>query len=258
MTRLPRAFLDLPIAHRAFHDRAAGRPENSREAVRAAVAAGYAVEIDIQTSSDGVPMVFHDYDLKRLTGETGRIARRPARELTTIPLLDGASCIPTLEAILEEVAGRVPVLVEIKDPDGSMGREVGRIERAVARALAGYAGPVAVMSFNPHSVAEFAMAAPDIARGLTTCAFERLNWPRLHGPTRKQLRAIPDFDRLEAAFISHRWSDLGRARVAELRAQGAAVLCWTVRTPQDEAAARMLAQNVTFEGYAAPIPVASA
>ncbi|MGC9420615.1 MAG: glycerophosphodiester phosphodiesterase family protein, partial [Rhodovulum sp.] len=227
MTPLPRAFLDLPIAHRALHDRAAGRPENSIEAVRAAVAAGYGIEVDIQGSADGVPMVFHDYDLKRLTGETGRIARRNARELTEIRLTGGQTGIPTLEAVLEQVAGRVPLLVEIKDPDGAMGREVGRIERAVARAVSGYAGPLAVMSFNPHSVADFAMAAPDVARGLTTCAFERLHWPRLHAPTRKLLRGIPDFDRIEAAFISHRWSDLARPRVAELRDRGAAVLCWT-------------------------------
>ena len=66
---LPRAFLDRPIAHRALHDKAAGRPENSRAAVRAAVQQGYGIEIDLQLSRDGQAMVFHDYDLKRLTGD---------------------------------------------------------------------------------------------------------------------------------------------------------------------------------------------
>ncbi|MCE8472442.1 phosphodiesterase, partial [Rhodovulum sulfidophilum] len=69
MSPLPPAFLTAPLAHRALHDRAAGRPENSVEAVRAAIAGGYGIEIDIQPSADGVPMVFHDYDLARLTGE---------------------------------------------------------------------------------------------------------------------------------------------------------------------------------------------
>ena len=69
---LPADFLSLPIAHRAYHDRAARRPENSRAAIRAAISEGYAIEIDIQPSADGVAMVFHDYDLRRLTGVPGR------------------------------------------------------------------------------------------------------------------------------------------------------------------------------------------
>ncbi|TCO73498.1 glycerophosphodiester phosphodiesterase family protein [Rhodovulum euryhalinum] len=253
MTALPPAFLAAPIAHRALHDRTAGRPENSIEAVRAAVAAGFGIEIDIQPALDGAPMVFHDYDLKRLTGATGAISQRSRAELRELPLLGGVCAIPTLEDVLDEVAGRVPLLIEIKDQDGAMGRGVGPLERAVARVLAGYDGPVALMSFNPHSVAELAEAAPDIPRGLTTCAYQRPGWPALPGPVRRLLRAIPDFDRVDAAFISHRWSDLARPRVAELKAQGAAILCWTTRSPRDEAAARSVAQNVTFEGYVPPL-----
>ena len=69
MTRvaLPDSFLRLPITHRALHHRAAGRIENSPQAIRAAVAAGYGIEVDLQLSADGVPMVFHDEVLDRLT-----------------------------------------------------------------------------------------------------------------------------------------------------------------------------------------------
>jgi glycerophosphoryl diester phosphodiesterase len=70
--KLPAEFLSLPVAHRALHDVTDGRPENSRAAIRAAIAAGYAIEIDLQYSSDGCPMVFHDDDLDRLTGSGGR------------------------------------------------------------------------------------------------------------------------------------------------------------------------------------------
>lgn len=90
MTALPPALLARPIAHRAYHDRAAGRPENSPEAVRAAAERGYAIEIDIQPSADGVPMVFHDYDLKRLTGATGPVSARPATELGRLTLIGGS------------------------------------------------------------------------------------------------------------------------------------------------------------------------
>ncbi|MBK5934584.1 glycerophosphoryl diester phosphodiesterase [Rhodovulum imhoffii] len=243
MTALPAAFRTTPLAHRALHG--AGLPENSLGAIRAAVAAGYGIEIDVQPSLDGAAMVFHDYDLKRLTGESGPIAARPAKALEALSLRAGGP-IPTLERVLEDIAGRVPLLIEVKDQDGAMGPNVGPLERAVARALVGYRGAVAVMSFNPYAVAALADAAPHIPRGLTTCAFTAKHWPRLPAATRRRLRAIPDYTRVGAGFISHRWADL--PRVAEFADRGA-LLCWTVRSRAEETTARRVAHNVTFEGY---------
>ncbi|HSF64586.1 MAG TPA: glycerophosphodiester phosphodiesterase family protein [Paracoccaceae bacterium] len=251
---LPPAFLRAPIAHRALHDRAARRPENSRAAVRAAVSAGYGIEIDLQLSRDGQAMVFHDEDLARLTGQPGALADRTAAELSAIPLLDADDGIPTLPEVLALVAGRVPLLIEIKDQTLTMAPTDGRLEQATARALAGYGGPVAVMSFNPHAIATMARLAPDVPRGLTTSAYDPEDWAPLPPATCARLRDIPDYDATGAAFISHEWRDLPRPRVAQLRDQGAAVLCWTIRSPQDEATARRIALNVTFEGYAAAIP----
>jgi len=251
MIPLPPAFTSAPIAHRAYHHRAAGRPENSLAAIRAAITAGYGIEIDIQRASDGVPMVFHDYDLRRLTGEKGLVAQRPAADLARLPLLGGSEGIPTLEAVLDLVAGRVPLLIEIKDQAGEMGEAVGPLERAVAHQLSAYRGAAAVMSFNPHAIAILAEAAPEIPRGLTTCSFQAARWPELPRPVRRRLRGIPDYERVGASFVSHRWSDLARPRLAELRAAGATLLCWTVRSPGEETIARRLADNVTFEGYAA-------
>ena len=251
---LPEAFLATPIAHRALHDRAAGRPENSRAAVRAAVAAGYGIEIDIQPSADGVPMVFHDYDLRRLTGVPGRVRAFTARELGATRLLDAEDGIPTLAEVLEIVGGAVPLLIELKDQDGAMGTDVGPMERAVAELLRAYQGPVAVMSFNPHAVAAFHAAAPGIPVGLTTSAYRAEDWPLLPAAVRERLTLIPDYDAVGGCFISHEAADLGAARVAELKAHGAAILCWTIRSAKAEALARTIAQNVTFEGYAALIP----
>jgi glycerophosphoryl diester phosphodiesterase len=251
---LPEGFLNLPVAHRALHDGAAGRPENSRAAVQAAVDAGYAVEIDVQPSSDGVPMVFHDYHLNRLTEAAGSLRARMAAELKAIRLRGSDETIPTLAEILALVSGRVPVLIEIKDQDGDMGPVVGALETAVAALIALCKGPVAVMSFNPHSMAVMAGAAPQIARGLITSAYDPADWPLLSARTRDVLRGIPDYDEVGASFISHEATDLGRARVADLKARGAAVLCWTIRSPQAEAEARKIAANVTFEGYRPGFP----
>lgn len=246
---LPETFLKAPIAHRGFHDRSRGRPENSLAAFRAAIAAGYGIECDIQPSADGVPMVFHDYDLKRLTGTPGRIRGRTAAELGAMTLTGGEKGIPTLAEMLDQVAGRVPVLIEIKDQDGAMGTDVGPLEEAVAAALTDYEGPVAVMSFNPNSMAAFGTAAPGVPRGLVTSAYGAEDWPLLPRAVRDRLREIPDYDRVGASFISHEAADLSRPRVAALKALGAGLLCWTIRSAEAESEARRIADNVTFEGY---------
>ncbi|MEI4473431.1 glycerophosphodiester phosphodiesterase family protein [Frigidibacter sp. MR17.24] len=247
-------FLRLPVAHRAWHDRAAGRPENSRAAIRAAVAAGYAIEIDLQPSAENRPMVFHDYDLKRLTGRPGKINAFTADELAATRLIDAEDGIPSFAEVLEIVAGRVPLLVEIKDQDGAMGPDTRGFEAEVAAALGTYAGPLAVMSFNPHAVAAFHAARPDIAVGLTTSSYRPTDWVFLPAAACDALREIADYDRVGASFISHEHDDLARPRVAELKAAGAGILCWTIRSTEAEAAARMVAHNVTFEGYRALIP----
>jgi len=253
MPNLPPALRLLPIAHRALHDRSQRRPENSPAAIRAAVQAGYAIEIDLQLSSDGIAMVFHDDHLDRLTAAKGPVSARTAAELAQIALHDCDDPIPSFAQVLELVAGRVPLLVELKDQTGDIGQSDGRLESAVARDLAGYRGPLAVMSFNPSMMAHMARLAPDVPRGITTSAFLG-DWVPLPEPTRDRLRAIPDYDAVGACFISHEWRHLDMPRVAELAAQGADILCWTVKSPRAETMARTLACNITFEGYAAGFP----
>ena len=253
MNPLPPEFLTRPLAHRGYHDKARGLPENSRAAFEAAIAAGYGIELDVQLSKDHHAMVFHDYQLDRLTPDTGPVRNHSRAELAHIPLTGGGETIPDLDQVLALVAGRTPLLIEIKDQDGAMMHDVGPLENAVAGALRGYEGPVAVMSFNPHAVEVFASAAPDIPRGLTTCAYQQHDWPELPDEVFAHLRDIPFYDRVGASFISHLAADLNRPRVAELKVKGAKILCWTVRSPAEEAEARKVAHNVTFEGYAAAL-----
>lgn len=248
MIRLPHPFLEVPLAHRSLHDLRNGRPENSRAGIRAAMHAGYGIEIDVQLSADGAAMVFHDYALDRLTGETGSVRQRTAQELRATTLRGSEEGIPDLAEVLALVAGKVPLLIEIKDQDGGMGSDIGPLEDAVARAVSGYDGPLAVMSFNPHVVARMGELCPHLPRGLTTEGFDPADWP-LPEATLARLREIPDYDRVGASFISHDAKDLDRARVSELKAAGAAILCWTIRSAEEEARARRVAQNITFEGY---------
>ena len=256
MTRvpLPPAFLRLPLAHRGLHDHANGVIENSLSAFRAAINAGYGIELDVQRSADDAAVVFHDDDMRRLTDATGAFRDHSAATLGRTTLRGSTDTIPTLKDVLALVAGKVPLLVEIKENWNRMEDTDGILETPVAAALDGYAGPVAVMAFNPHCIAHMARLAPDLPRGLTTEAYD----PVLNAPIPAEvcdhLRAIPDYDRTLSSFISHQVSDLARPRVAALKTQGAAILCWTVRSPETEAMARQIADNVTFEGYRAQLP----
>jgi glycerophosphoryl diester phosphodiesterase len=251
MTPLPREFLKGPFAHRGLHG--AGRVENSRAAVQAAVAAGLGVEIDVQLSADGEAMVFHDATLDRLTVEHGPISGRSSSDLGRIALRGGGGTIPTLREILSLVAGRAPLLVEIKDQGGALSQAgVGPLEARAAALLDAYEGPVAAMSFNPSSVAFLRDAAPKLPRGLVACAPEGYADQGAAPEHAERLAALVAFEAVEAAFLSYDADALPSARVAGLRAAGATALCWTIRS---EASARRVRDHVdaiTFEGFSPP------
>lgn len=250
MIRLPDAFLTTPLAHRGFHGE--GRPENSLEAFEAAMSAGYGIELDVQGTADGHAVVFHDDTLDRMTDETGPVRHRTLEQMTQIPLL-GSGRIIELGELVRLVDGRVPLLIEIKDQSGQLGTTDGRLEKAVAEATKG-AKNVAVMSFNPEAVAGMRDLSPDLPRGLVTERFDASYWTGADAETLDHLTAIRDYDRVGASFISHNRKHLNDPRVGELISTGADVLCWTVRSSEEEAEARQIARNITFEGYAAPIP----
>lgn len=242
-------FIDSPIAHRTLHDVAMGRPENSWEGLDAAIAANYAIEIDLQLSRDGVPMVFHDYDLDRLTDHTGNVADFDAKALEQITLTGGQRGIPRFDAFMKYVDGRVPVLIELKDQDGALGDATTAIEAATCEVLRSYRGAVAVMSFNPHMIARCAMLAPNVPRGLVTDPFAHDDWPNVPQARREELVGIPNFKEMGCTFISHNRADLTAEPVARIKQSGAKIFCWTVRSQNQENDARKIADSITFEGY---------
>ena len=220
--------------------------------------AGYGIEVDLQQSRDERAMVFHDDGLERLTSESGAVRDRDAADLRRVVLTgsEEKEGIPSFAEVLELIKGRVPLLVELKDQSGDLGPSDGRLEAAVAADLAGYEGDVALMSFNPSQILRLAELLPERPRGLVTCGFKLRHWPELatRRRLRSRLRGIPDYEATGACFVSHRYSDLDRARIADLKEAGARILCWTVRTAEQERAARKLADNITFEGYLPDFP----
>ena len=239
---LPKAFLETPLAHRGLHNDEV--PENSLVAARAAIRHGYGVELDVQPDADGKAWVFHDAKLDRMTGCSGAIRTKHKAELEKCRLPDGSG-IPMLADLLETVAGKVPLLLELKTEG---------LEQDTCARLNEYEGPVAVMSFNPKVIAKCRELALGISRGLGTYAFDDEAAEKLDPQIRDALRQIAYFDAVGASFVSHDHRDLGSEALIPLKARDIPVLCWTIRSAQDEAEARRIADNVTFEGYLAEIP----
>ena len=245
---LDSSFLARPIAHRGLHNENHGLIENSLGAARAAIKAGYGVEVDLQISSDGQAMVFHDETLDRLTTSSGWVADFAADDLEKLSLAGTEDKIPTLKNLLKLIDGQVPILIEMKDQTAHPGGALGPLEAATAEALEGYNGPVAIMSFHPGMVANIAKLAPGLSRGLTGMAFDE---PGLSADANAALSDYAHFDTVGATFVSHHWNDLERPAISELKDRGVPILCWTIRSKEDELKAREIADNITFEGYAA-------
>ncbi len=227
----------VPFAHRGLHGGA--RVENSEGAIAAAVAQGFGVELDVQLSRDGEAMVFHDYELDRLTRMKGPVAGRSAAELQALALEGSGEPIPNLSQILASIAGRAPVLVEVK----SHRRKVGRLCAAVARALEGYRGPIGVMSFNPEVGAWFARNAPLALRGLVVTESGRRG---LRGRLERRLALW----RARADFLAYDIRDLPSSFAAAERGRGLPVYTWTVRSEADRARAAAHADQIIFEAPA--------
>ena len=251
MITLSPAFLTTPIAHRGLHDRSQGRIENAPQSFGAAIRHGYGIELDVQLSSDGQAMVFHDYTLDRLTHDKGPVAMRSRAELESIQLKDTTDAIPALADVLAQISGQMPVVIEIKDQDGAMGPNVGPLEQAVADCLSAYNGDAAVMSFNPHSMVAFVDMCDTRAIGLVTDRFDDSDWPTVPKARRAELRDIPDLAKCSGSFISHNQGQLDMDVVADLKSKGTHILCWTIRSETAETHARRIVYNVTFEDYLA-------
>lgn len=208
-------------AHRGLHG--PGVPENSLSAFAGAIARGMGIECDIQRSGDGQAMVFHDWELDRLTGESGPVADRTAAALGQIALTGAEGCrIPTLRDMLGMVRGRAPILIEIKS---KRGYNVGASCLAVRRVLEGYRGPHAVMSFDPRVSRWFAAHAPRTPHGLVMTEEDDraiVGWARRH---LWLWIAKPD-------FLAYDVRDLPSRFAAAQRRRGLPVLTWTVRSPE--------------------------
>jgi glycerophosphoryl diester phosphodiesterase len=223
-------------AHRGLHRE--GVPENSIAAAEGAIAADMGIECDIQMSRDNVPMVFHDWELARLTSATGIVASHTADELEALNLLGTDQHPARLVHFLERVAGRVPMLIEIKSLPGF---DVARSCAAVALAIRDYRGAIAVMSFDPRVPMWFAEHAHSTLRGLVGTDSYENGFEGIWRNAAALAEAKPDFLAIDVR-------DLTRPEAGAWRADGRPLLTWTVRSPETRALGLAHADALIAEG----------
>lgn len=231
-------------AHRGLHDLAAGVPENSMAAFRAALAAGCGAELDVHLTADGRLAVLHDDDLRRLCGTDGRPEDRTAAELTALRILGTAETVPLLEPVLDLFEDGPPLLIELKASRGNG----AALAAAVCRALEGRRVTVLLQSFHPLAVRAVGKLRPDLPRGQLSRNFLHdrvLPFPADLAMTHLLCCCVSRPD-----FIAYRFSDRRCRSLALIRRLwGTAAFYWTVSSPAEAAEADRAGAVSIFERF---------
>ncbi|MGH6794310.1 MAG: glycerophosphodiester phosphodiesterase family protein [Methylocella sp.] len=237
-----------PIAHRGLHSKQFGLVENTPAAAAAAIAKDYAVECDIQRTNDGEAVVFHDFTLDRLMRAEGRVDTFRAHDLAQPSFKDCDQKIVSLADFLVSIGGRTAVIVEIKSRyDGDM-----RLADRAMAAVAAYAGPVCLKSFDPAVLVHLRGAGARCPLGLVAQARYDIGeeWAGLPRDRRASFADLRDFPLARPDFLSWNLADLPHA-VATLCREGIGmpVMTWAVRSREALARGRLWADQIIFEGF---------
>ena len=236
-----------PIAHRGLHDIARGIVENSPSAALAAISHGFGIECDVQLTSDSEAVVYHDFELDRLTTSTGLVDKMTAASLGRLTMRGTTDTIMPLAGFIGLIAGRVPLVIEVKSRFNGDLRLTHRVADIVKRST----NPIVLKSFDPVVVAALHDLTPDHARGIV--AMQDYAYPDYKTCSADEKRAMANllhFTTSRPDFISWRVRDLPSAAPYLCRAAlGLPVMTWTVRTPEDRVLAAAHADQMVFEGF---------
>ena len=206
----------LVIAHRTTMGRA---PENTLLGVRRGLELGVdGIEIDVQLSADGAPVLMHDQLLDRTTSGDGVVGETTLAQLRMLDAGEGER-IPTLGETLAAVDGQALLVVELKT---SPGDDVEALSEAVLREIdAVDAMPwIWLWSFDPDAVRAVAKRAPPGSRIAHLCL--------LPGPEIYQACA-----NLQLNGVSMHYTACTAPAVQTCQAQNLASFVWTVNEPTE-------------------------
>ncbi len=236
-----------PVAHRGLHVISRGVVENMPAAAEAAIAGNFAIECDIQLTADGEAMVHHDDELGRLTEGSGALLTTTAAELKAVTFKDTAERMMTLSDLCDLVAGRVPLVIEVKSHFNGDRKLVKRM----AEALSTYRGAAVGMSFDPDQVVALRELIPTRPRGIVAeHDYTAEDWPEASAAQRHEMTHLRHFFRTRPDFVAYWVNELPSVTPWLARnVFGCPLLTWTVRTPEQRARAARYADQMIFEGF---------
>lgn len=245
--RAPDWLTARPVAHRGLHDRARGIIENMPGAVKAAISANFAIEVDIQLTAEGEAMVHHDNALGRLTAGDGLLIEKTAAELKAVGFRDTDERMMSLAELCAMVAGRVPLVIEVKSHFGGDRRLVKRM----AEVLSSYDGPAVGMSFDPDQVLALRELIPSRPRGIVAQrSYDDEYWKKLTSEQRDSMLHLRHGLRTQPHFVAFSVNQLpAPAPWIARNVFGCPLLAWTVRTPEQRERAARHADQMIFEGF---------
>lgn len=228
-----------PIAHRGFHDKKS--PENSLRAFENAKRMGYAIELDLHLTEDRNLIVFHDKNVKRMTGENIKTIDLTSEKLEELRLLDTDEKIPSFKEVIEIVAGKVPILIEIKNTS-----PVGEVEEKLLEELEDYKGEYILQAFNPQRIKWLKNNAPHVIRGQLS---GRLKGSKMNKINRfMHMNLIFNF-LTKPDFVNYEIKGLNSFVIKMLRRRGHPILSWTARSYDEYSKALNLSDNAVFENF---------
>ena len=229
---------EKPIAHRGLHDQTS--VENSISAFQKAIDLGLPIELDVQASLEGIPVVFHDASLERLTHLEGPIYHQTLDTLEKTPLKDSNDTIPSLKTVLEHVNGQVPLLIEIKSESPYVS-----LTKAVLKTLENYPGAFALQSFDPRIIGLIKKLNPHLIRGQISEMFETIEMkPLKKWLLSRMVRNVfttPDYIVYDAEHLNKPW--------VQKQKKQRPVIAYTLKSEKASKDALKLADNVIFEGF---------
>src|SRR3978361_1999825 len=245
--RAPDWLTARPVAPRGLHDRAPGIVENMPGAAAAAVAGNFAIECDIQLTADGEAMVHHDDALGRLPEGSGGLAGQTRGALTQVAFKDTPERMMSLSDLCALVAGRVPLVIEVKSHfDGDR-----KLVTRMAEVLGAYSGPAAGMSFDPDQVLALRELMPSRPRGIVAeREYTQEEWPEASAEQRRGMTHLRHAFLTRPHFVAYWVNELPAAAPWIARnIFGLPLLTWTVRTPEQRERAARYADQMIFEGF---------
>lgn len=230
---------DIFVAHRGLFNNV-DIPENSIPAFEKARENNFGIEMDVQMSSDGVLVVFHDDELTRMTGAEGLVCEKTFEQLRELRLLDTDCQIPTFEEFLQ-AAGGVNLIVELKTH-----KYIGEMEQKVVDALANYNGNYCIESFNPYIVRWFKVHAPHIIRGQLSTSYKnsKMAWWK-----KCLLRNLCLCKWNGSQFIAYDTDTIASVKAVARFGKKIPIVCWTIRSQEQYENLKDKFDNIIFDSF---------